>query len=347
MLYVTTRGQFDVFTPPITLNQNQGSDGGLFVPFHMPKFSREEIQELSNKSFGQNVADILNLFFNAKLTGWDVDMAIGRYLLKLKPIHYRVLVAELWHNMDHSFDKCVRVLSQRIHPDGDVIGTHTDWSEIAIRISALFGIFGELLRTEQVSFDKPINVAVTSGAFRGPMAVWYAREMGLPIGTIICGCNENGTTWELLHRGELNTATLAVETSTPECDYAIAPDLERLINATCGLDETMRFCWSCTEGSSYMPEPSAYEAIRKGMFAAVVSQARVESIIPSVYNTGGYILDLYSALAYGALSDFRSRTGSSGMTLLLSEKSPVCQEDTVARTMRITAAQLQKLMAEV
>lgn len=347
MLYMTTRSKFDTFTPLVTLNQDQGSDGGQFVPFRLPQFTTEEIGALANRSFGQNVADILNLFFATKLTCWDVDLALGRNLCQIKPMNYRILVGELWHNMDQSFDRCIQVLTERIHPDGEIIGKCTDWAEIAVRIACLFGVFGVLLRNKQISLNAPIHVAMASGSFRAPMAAWYAREMGLPIASIICGCNENGAVWSLLHRGNLDTDILAVETSTPECDYAIPPDLERLISGACGQDEAMHYCWSCTEGTAYMPDPDSFEKIRKGMFAAVVSQARVESIIPSVYNSCGYILDLYAALAHGALADFRSRTGNSGVTLLLCEKCPLCQEDAVAKSMGITAAQLHKRMSEV
>lgn len=344
---MTTRSKHDVYTAPITLHQDRGPDGGAFVPFHMPFFEKDQIAQLANKSFGQNIADILELFFSAKLSGWDVDMALGRYLLEIKPINYRVLVAELWHNMDQSFIRSVRSLSEKIHPDGEIIGGHSEWSEIAIRIAVLFGIFGEAIRRGQVSPDRPVNVAVSAGSFIEPMSVWYARQMGLPIDHIICGCNENGAPWELLHRGELDTGVVTAETTTPECDYAVHPGLERLISAAAGQEEALHFHWSCTEGATYVPAPEVYKALRNGMFAAVVSKVRVETIIPSVYRTNRYIMDPYCSLAYGALTDYRSRTGKTTTTLLLSEKSPMYQADAVARTMQISVSELKKRIAEV
>lgn len=347
MLYITTRSKHDVYTAPITLHQDRGPDGGLFVPFRLPELEKEQIKALADKTFGQNVADALNLFFSTRLSGWDVDMAVGRSPVKLAPINRKVLAAEMFRNIDNDFERVLRGLSTAVHPDNEIIGKYTDWSEIAVRIAVLFGIFGELLRTERVFVGRPVDVAVSAGNFAAPMACWYARAMGLPIGTIICGCNENGSVWDLLHRGELDTDALAVQTTTPEGDYAVAPDLERLICGACGQAETMDFCWSCTEGGTYAPSAAAFEAIRKGMFAAVVSQARVETIIPSVYRTNHYVLDLYSALAYGALTDYRSRTGTNNLTLLLAQKSPICNADEVARTMHITAAELKRRLAEV
>ena len=347
MLYVTTRGKHDVFTAPITMHQDRGPDGGLFVPFRMPSFERSQIQELAGKSMGQNIADILNLFFSTKLTGWDVDLAIGRFLLEFRPINYRVIVAEAWHNMDQSFDRAVRSLAEKIHPDGDIIGDPSDWMQIAIRIAVLFGLFGELLRTEQIAYEKPINVAVSAGNFAAPMAAWYARQMGLPIDTIICGCNENGAPWELLHRGELDTSAAVIPTSTPEGDYAVPAGLERLISGACGLEQTMDLCWCCSEGATYVPDEEAHSAMREGMFAAVVSQVRVDTIIPSVYRTNQYVLDMYASLAYGALSDYRSRTGKSTTTLLIAGKCPLIQAEAVAHTMRISVQELKKRVMEV
>lgn len=346
MLYVTTRSKNDAFKPPVTLRRDRGEDGGAYVPFCMPVLDKEQIDALGSKSFGQNVADILELFFSVKLTGWDIEMAIGRRPCLLKPMNFRIVVAELFRNVDGDLNRVIRALSEKIHPDGIIIGEPTEWSKLAVRIALLFGVYGEMLRAEQIRSGIQFNVAVNVGDFSAPMAVWYARQMGLPIDTVICGCNENGAPWELLHRGEMEGSAGVIQTSTPECDYAIHPNLERLICAACGHEETMCYCWSLTEGGSYVPEPGVYEQLRRGMFAAVVSRVRVETIIPSVYHTNRYILDPYAALAYGALADYRSRIGGSALTLLLAEKSPLRDCQTVTNAMGISAAELRNRMTE-
>lgn len=347
MLYVTTRSRNDAFTAHRTMIYDRAPDGGLFVPMRLPKYERAQIRDLAKKSFGQNVADILNLFLSAKISGWDVDMAIGRRPVRFQSMNHKLLVAELWNEMDPTFSRRLRTLAERIHPDRECIGPHTDWMDISIRIAMLFGMFGELIRTEQASADRPISIAVSTGNFAAPMAAWYGRQMGLPIGTIICGCNENSAVWDLLHHGEMYTDVLAEDTATPECDYAVPPDLERLICGCCGHEETMRFRWSCAEGGCYTPPTDAYKAIRQGMFAAVVSGVRMETIIPSVYRTNQYILDPYAALAYGALSDHRARTGSGETVLLLSEKSPMHSAQAVAKMLRMDVTELKKRLSEV
>ena len=347
MLYVTTRSTNDAFTAARAMNLDRGPDGGLFIPFHLNTYSRQEIAALAERSFGQNVADILNLFFATKLTGWDVDMAIGRTPVRHSTMNYRIIVSEVWHNLDHRFDRVVNSLAKMVHPDGQIIGAPANWVQTAVRIAVLFGIFGELQKSGVVRVDTPLDVAVPTGSFAAPMAAWYGRKMGLPIGTIVCGCNENSALWELLHRGQLDTGIVAVSTNTPEDDFAIPTDLERLLCECCGQEEAGSFFWSCTEGGNYVPTEQNWNLIRQGMFAAVVSQDRVESIIPSVYRTSQYILDPYGALAYGALSDYRARFGSSRTVLLISEKSPLSCSEAVSEAMGITVSELKKRISEL
>lgn len=336
MLYVTTRNKADAYTAHKTLTMDKGADGGFFVPFQLPVLTAEELAELKNRSFGQCAADILNLFFSARLDGWDVDFSIGRYPVKLVPMNHRIVVAETWHNPDWDFARIVRNLSGRIRGSDDTEGVPSNWAWIAIRIATLFGLYGEMLRQGLTTVESKIDVALPAGDFSGPMAAWYAREMGLPIGMIICSCNENCSAWDLLHHGEMRTDLVAQPTNTPMCDVGVPASIERLIAGRLGSDEAERFRMACVNGIAYAPGEDKLFDLRKGIFTAVVGQKRMESIIYNVYRTSTYLLDPYSALAYGGLQDYRSGMGEGRTTLLLTERSPVCSAATVAKAMGIT-----------
>ncbi len=340
MLYITTRDKTDPYTAHYTLNHDRGKDGGFFIPFQMPHLDREAIGALKDKSFGQTVADILNLLFSARLDGWDVDFCIGRYPTKLVAMSHRIVFAETWHNPDIDFARLVRNLTGRIKGADDAGGEPTNWAWIAVRIAVMFGVFGELMRMDLVDAQHPADVAVPSGDFTVPMALWYAREMGLPVANIVCGCNDNGGVWDLLHHGQLHTDGRVIETVTSEGDVIVPPNLERLIYGTLGAQETQRFLTAWEKGRPYSPPQAFFDDFRKGMYAGVVSSARMENIIRSVYNTSTYILDPYSALAFCGLQDYRNRYGESRTALVLSERSPVCASDTVSRALGISPAEL-------
>lgn len=340
MLYITTRDKNDAYTAHRTLSDNRGTDGGFFVPRQMPRLDREAIASLKDKSFGQNVADILNLLFNARLDGLDVEFCIGRYPTKLVAMSHRIVFAELWHNPDMDFARLVRNLSGRIRGLEDSVEKPSNWAWIAVRIAVLFGIFGELQRVNLTDLDRGMDVAVATGDFTAPMAVWYAREMGLPIGNIVCGCNDNGGIWDLLHHGELRTDGKPVATGTPEGDMSVPPDLERLIFATLGISEVEKFLKACADGKNYVPPQSLFEDLRRGMYSGVVSTGRMESIIRSVYNTSTYIMDPYGALAYCGLQDYRNRYSENRPALVLCERGPIHFADIVSKSLGITTEDL-------
>lgn len=344
MLYVTTRNKTDAHTAHKTLTADRCSCGGYFVPFQMPSFSQSDIEALKDKTFGQCVADILNTFFNARLDGWDVDFSIGRYPARLVSISRRVMVAETWHNPDWDFARMVRNLASRICGNDDTAGVPSEWAWMTIRIATLFGLYGELLRQGIADCDHPIDIALTAGDFSAPMAAWYAREMGLPIGTIVCSCNENCALWDLFHHGQMRTDLIATPTNTPECDVGLPASLERLIYSQLGSEEVRRFLDACANGLEYCLEEEQLIQLRQGFFTAVVSQKRMESVIHNVYRTRTYLLDPYSALAYGGLQDYRSGSGEGRNALLITERSPVCSAATVAKAMGVTVQELKERM---
>ena len=83
----------------------------------------------------------------------------------------------------------------------------------------------------------------------------------------------------------------------------------------------------------------------EGFFAAVISKKRMESIIPNVYKTSGALLGPESALAYGGLQDYRAITGESRPALILTEKSPACDAQTVCSALGIPRDQLEKTLS--
>lgn len=332
MLYVTTRDNKDAYTAPRTLASDCGPDGGRYLPFRMPRFSGEEIASLKDKSFGQTMAQMLNLFFGTALTGWDVEFVIGRYPVKINAVSNRILAAELWRNLDGSYEKMERHLAAKICGCGFEEPVITSWLRIAIRVSTLFAVFGELQR-QGLGDDRGIDIAVSAGDFTLPMAVWYAREMGLNVGNIILGCGDTSCVWDLLHNGQMRSS-----------DDQTAAEIERLVYGTLGLQEAQKFAFTCAEGGVYSLRPDMAAQLRKGMFSAVVSANRMTAVIPNVYRTNSYILEPDAAVSYGALMDFRAKNGAGRCALLLADRNPRDNAAEVAAAMNITQAQLKELL---
>ena len=340
MLYVTTTEKNDAYTAARTYLEDRGPGGGLFLPRQLPVFTQEELSALVKESFGDRIAKILNVFFSTKLTGWDVDSGIGRCPVKAATMSHRIFLLELWQNLDGSYEKLEKILAEKIRNDGNMDVSVSSWLRIAIRIALLFASYAELVRSKALEWETPVDVSVVSGDLSAVMTLWYARQMGFPVDNIICSCNENCALWDLLNHGELKTDTQTIHTTTPLADVGLPIELERMIYSALGWDGAKEFLRICRDKGIYVPPAEEFDRLRNGLFTAVVSRARVDVLISSVYRTNSYLIGPYTALAYGGLTDYRAKTGESRTALILAERSPVQDAAVVAEAMGITEEQL-------
>ena len=341
MLYASTRSNRDAYTAQRVLKEKRCPEGGLFVPFRLPASEAISVCALAEKSLNQIISDVLNYFFNTHISSWDVDLCLGRNSVRLEQLNQRIVSLECWHNLAWDFSGMVNRLMGLIcsNPDCEA---DLDWMEVAVRIAVLFGAFGELMRRDCISADQKVDISVAAGDFSAPMSAWYARYMGLPIGNIICSCNENGGLWDLIHHGYFRTDGVAVQTLTPSSDVIVPCGLERLIHACGGSREAMCYVDAVRRGGSYFPRDLIWKRIADGMFVSVVSGRRMEATIRSAYSTDRYLLSPYAALAYAGLQDYRSKTGETRFALVLSQRSPGLDSDVVSKALNLSEEEYSK-----
>jgi threonine synthase len=295
----------------------------------MPFFKAEDISALKDKTFGQTVADMLNLFFGTRLTAWDVECGIGRFPIKVVNMGQKVVVAEYWRNLDGSYDKMERQLAARICNRFPAEVQVTSWLRIAIRIALLTATYGEMQRQ---GMTECVDIAVAEGDFTVPMAVWYARLMGLPIANIICSCSDGSDAWNLLYNGQVRT------------QGGVMQELERLIYGTLGIDEAIRFRDCCQREEMYAISEDMLAVLRCGIFPAVVSADRTEAAIPNVYRTNSYILEQGAATAYSGLMDYRAKERQTGCAMLMADCNPADHAAAIASALNISDTKLKELL---
>lgn len=313
MLYVSTRGSVDTYTAHRALCEARTPDGGFHLPFHQPTFSDEELSAIKAQPVGNTIAQLLNLFFGLRLTGWDVDCVIGRTPFQTESLGQRITIGEIWHNPGNTADYLIENLYALITGHKGKNKLPHGWAYVAIEISLLFGLYAALETVPEDGFD----IAVCTGDFSHIVAVQYARKMGLPIHTILCICNENSGIWDLFNKGELYTGATVVKTDMPELDTVQPMFLEYFIALQLGSDEVHRYLEACDKTAFYRIDELQLESLHMDIFSAVVSANRAHPIASGIYRTNAYSVDPYTALAYGGLQDYRAKTGISKDTLIV------------------------------
>lgn len=342
MLYATTRNNLDAYTPYRVLREDRGPTGGFYVPFHLPQFSQDEIKAFCEKSFNAGVADILNLLFNTKISSFDVDFAVGRHPVRLHQLGQKILIGECWHNPDWEFSRMADSLSGLLQKNVERISRASEWASIAVRIAVLFGIFGEFFQSGIADTENKVDISVVSGNFSAPVAAWYARAMGLPVGTIICCCNENNAVWELFRYGTLKTDGISIKTALSEADVVVPFGLERFIYAIGDCSESERFAEICRAGGMYRIGDRLLKELQRGMYVTVSSQSRIAATVANLYKSKGFVLSPYAALAYSGVQDYRSGTGEWKNTLILSDRSPILDSEFVSSVLGIPGGEIRR-----
>ena len=341
MLYASTRSKVETYTAQRTVWAERASDGGFFVPIQLPQFRRTEVLRMKNNMPEDNIAMVMNHFFQTEFSGKEVEYLIGREYYKLVNISHKMILGQLWHNPDGEIDYILKTLVRQFAAE-QRDGEPGEWPRVVVRIALLFALICELEHQGVVTPLYPIDVAIPTGDFTWPMAAWYARKMGLPIHSIICCSNEHDAVRELLHRGQIRLDGVKYETITPRCDCTVPVGIERAIHTAFGRDETDEYLRTLERGGTYSLNPEQKRLLSEGMYAAVNSNKRLSEVIPNAYRTFGHVLCPYSAMVYTGVMDYQSITGQYNKVLMLCDYSPRHSLEATSRAMGIDKHELKR-----
>ena len=307
MLYLSTRNKADSFTAHRVLRSTAAPDGGMFMPMQLPAQDDIALAAFERMSFGETAAAIMNIFFGTQLTGWDVDFAVGRQALDLVSAGYKVSLAESWHNPAGSHEYLVQRLYELVTRQNHSFVTPNLWFRTAVNIAVLFGVYGKYCRQEIYEFD----VAVQTGDLQLLLAIRYAQKMGLPIRRVILGCIDGDNLWEFLSYGDYQTNR-----------KNLLAGFEALLWLEFGYAEAEIYAASVLNKRTYRLREWKLDQFRAGSFAAVVGENRVKNVIDSTLRNNNYRMERSTARAFGALQDYRAKTGENKNTLLFSQNPP-------------------------
>ena len=212
------------------------------------------------------------------------------------------------------------------------------WARVAIEIAMLFGLYMQTDMAACESFD----LCVAGGDFATVAAALYAKDMGLPIGKILCVCNEHGSFWDLIHRGEMNTGVAPVKTKFPELDTAKPTYFEYLLQRAYGADTAVEYVNVCQHSGVFRLDEELLPNLRNEVLATVVSTDRMDAVLSSIYRTNRYIADPVLAFTYGGLQDYRASSGAGNHTMLLGKESPAIYADRLTKILNLSKNELIK-----
>ncbi|MBG9988199.1 threonine synthase [Aerococcaceae bacterium DSM 111176] len=161
-----------------------------------------------------------------------------------------------------------------------------------------FYAYAQLVKQNEIQAGDLVDFVVPTGNFGNILAAYYAKEIGLPVGKLICASNDNTVLYDFFETGEYNAKRDFILTISPSMDILISSNFERLLYHMLG-DDTAKL----TELMTSLKETGAYsvDASTHAKFADFLAQFATEEEtmeeIKAVYDSANYVIDPHTAVA--------------------------------------------------
>ncbi len=159
----------------------------------------------------------------------------------------------------------------------------------AWRALALEGVLGE---------GGLMHVAVPTGNFGDILAAKYAKEMGLPIGRLVCASNANKVLADFFATGVYDKRRVLMKTESPSMDILVSSNLERLLfMASGGKPERVSELMSELAARGWFRIDEAEKAYISDFSSGWCSDSSAKSVISEVWKSCSILIDPHTATA--------------------------------------------------
>lgn len=183
--------------------------------------------------------------------------------------------------------------------------------------------YAKLYAEGKLAKEQKMNVVVPTGNFGNILAAYYAKNMGLPIGKLICASNENKVLFDFFQTGEYDKNREFILTTSPSMDILISSNLERLIYKIAGNNAAKNrelMTSLTTDGKYEITDDMKAELV--DFYGNYATEEETAAIIKETYEKTGYVMDTHTAVAASTYKKYVAETGDKEVTVIASTASP-------------------------
>ena len=183
--------------------------------------------------------------------------------------------------------------------------------------------YSKLCGDNVIKEGDPVNFVVPTGNFGNILAAYYAKEMGLPVGKLICASNSNKVLFDFFRSGTYDRNRDFVLTASPSMDILISSNLERLIYHVAGNDTEKNAALMDALSSKGRYEIS--DEMRKKLdtfYGNYASEEETADAIRRLYHRTQYLIDTHTAVAEAVLRKYEKDTKDDTPAVVVSTASP-------------------------
>ena len=179
------------------------------------------------------------------------------------------------------------------------------------------------LENGEIEDGEKINITVPTGNFGNILAAYFAKQMGLPVGRLICASNDNKVLYDFFQTGIYDRKREFILTSSPSMDILISSNLERLIYLSTGCDaaKTRELMEELTRDGKYTVTDDMRERMAD-FSGGYATQEENAAEIKRLFDDTGYMIDTHTGVASCVYRKYVKETNDTAKTVIASTASP-------------------------
>ena len=224
--------------------------------------------------------------------------------------------------IEGNFDDCQSFVKKffKEHKDLSLSSANSiNIARLAPQVVYYFYSYVYLLRNGAIKDGDKVNFDVPTGNFGNIFAGFYAKNMGLPVGNLICASNKNRVLTDFFLNANYNKNRPFFKTNSPSMDILISSNLERFIYYATNEDEikTKELMEALANNGEYdFKNPYDF------FYAYSTDEKKTLEVIKETYLEYNYLVDPHTAVAYNAYKEYKNETNDNNVTVIVSTASP-------------------------
>jgi threonine synthase len=174
-----------------------------------------------------------------------------------------------------------------------------NWGRLMPQIVYYVSAYADMVASGGVKPGEVMDVCVPTGNFGNILGAYYAREMGVPIGRLICASNENKILADFIATGVYDITDRAfVVTPSPSMDILLSSNLERLLYHLAGPEAVRGWMTELAEKKRFQVDSQTFRAVRDLLVGDFVSNDESLATVKRIWDEAGYLMDPHTAVAW-------------------------------------------------
>ena len=173
-----------------------------------------------------------------------------------------------------------------------------NWGRLMPQIVYYLSACADLMAHGQLDEDQVLDISVPTGNFGNILGAWYAKQMGAPIGRLICASNINNVLSDFLQTGTYDISNRPFFTTpSPSMDILVSSNLERLLYHLAGAQQTTRWMEELKTTGTFSVDDHTRKTLQTEFVGDWANDNASLEMVARCWQTHHYLIDPHSAIA--------------------------------------------------